>query len=230
MGDSMSAFYQSSTVSVTGADNAFGTAVTLISSVPFAARRIMILWNSGTTLTGMFQISVSGFNIIPYFIADSGDALSQPVAFNVFIPAGASVSVSAATSGTTGTYSVAVVLFDDSDGEVGFQVIAPGITLPSYQVNSGGAGVWTALGGALASRTKNIKIFSNTDYVQQNFSFGYGTSSTAVTPILNAVPMISDSYYPWTLFDLGDFKIPAGQTLYAMSSEANGAYFPMITI
>lgn len=226
----MGAFYTSPVASVTTDNNAFGPSVT-VATAPFAARRMAVFFSSSTGAAGAIQISIGSTVIVPFFPAGSG-AFTPNLSFDLFIPKGAVINVVGANYNTTGTLSVSVVLFSESPEElIGRSVVTPGISLSNayFQVTSEGANVWTPLGSALAQPTKNIQLLFNSNVSALDVSLGYGTSASAVTPIIDAVPSANNGSYTWNLAE-ARVRIPAGQTLYAMASVGGGAFWPMVTI
>jgi hypothetical protein len=227
----MGAFYTSPVASVTTGNNAFGPSVT-VATAPFAARRMAVFFSSSTGAAGAIQISIGSTVIVPFFPAGGSGAFTPNLSFDLFIPKGAAINVVGANYNTTGTLSVSVVLFSESPEElIGRSVVTPGISLSNanFQVTSEGANVWTALGSALAQPTKNIQLLFNSDAPALDVSLGYGTSASAVTPIIDAVPSANNGSYTWNLAE-ARVRIPAGQTLYAKTSVGGSAFWPMVTI
>ncbi len=224
------AFWQSSTSSITSADNAFGTGVAVVSSAPFAARRMVVTWNTNYLYVGCLQITVGSTVVVPFLQAMGSDSfLSSSKSLDIFVPAGASITVSAATYNGTGTYNVSILLFSENDRELANQVISPGVSLSNanFAIANGGASVWTALGGSLTQWVKRIEVNMNSGTNQYDFSLGFGTSSPPSTIIMNSVPALGNYF---DSYDFGAIRIPPGQTLYAMQSVSGGSFWPLITI
>lgn len=227
----MGASYQSPTVAVTSANNAFGAAATIVASVPFYARRLQVFFDTGRPANGAMQISCGSTVIVPFFPVNGGNAFSPPIDLDINIPKGSSLSVQMATYQTSGAYNVTFVLDSDPGDEdsIGFQAISPGVRLSNsyFQVSSSGAGVWTPLGGVLTLKAKAIHLLQNNNNGTTTFSFGYGPNSSSITALLNAVPVMAGSYYTFSVTRVKKV-IPAGQILYAQQSAAGGAFWPLI--
>ena len=226
------AIYQSATAAITSGNNTYGTPVVVVSSAPFLARKVMVCWNTSGVAAGALQISIGSDIVVPFFPASSAPQFTpSPLTLDLLVPQGSSISIAAASYNTTQSYNVSLVLFSEgNDDLIGDSIISPGVSLSNayFQISSAGANVWTPLGGALTRRIKNIKLPYNSTGDAFNMSLGYGTSSPPGTVLLDAVPVGNNTSYTWNMIEFV-YKIPAGQTLYAMQSIAKGAYWPLLT-
>ena len=224
------AFWQSPTVSVPSADNAFGTNTAVVSSAPFYARKMIIFMNSSGSTAGALQVSVGSTVMVPFLIADSPAGCSPPsVELDLDVPRGASVSIAAASYNTTLTYDISILLLGSSTELPATQYSNPGISLSNayFQVPSAGAAAWTALGPALTLPAQSVRLYQNSNVSAFTFSFGYGPSSTAITTLINSAPWMSDTNYIWNGVEIPIY-IPSGNILYAQQSVSGGAFWPLV--
>ena len=220
--------YQNSPITtITYGNNAFGTAVDLLTS-DFYFTSFLLCGNSASNGgTGILQIYLNGVAYGPAWILDS--SMSEEYHIPLPIPKGVTVSVAGYWGGgSPAGYITFVGVYDPSEF-VASQAVSLSTDV-AYITGISDTSAWTQLGGALASLPvrKITSVSSNfSSAFIGNYDLGFGPSATSVTPIITGIPFGTQNLaYNNRKFECKTDFMGTGNYLFARSTVANLGLYP----